>query len=801
MADYVSQFTGAEIDSRLRKAGTAVQPADLESKQDTLVSGENIKTVNGQSIVGSGNIQIQAGDTDAVKYVEQTLTDAQKEQARTNIAAASAAELGQIVTDLTGIEADIDSLEAAVQAIGVGDFVTATALPTASASTMGHIYLIGPDANNNYDRYFTQESGGAYSWVPLGSTQIDLSTYATQEEVSQLRQEVHNLSGKYYGIFESANDLPEGDANGYAFVGVEEPFLIYNCVNGVWSNTQAIANCFIGTTIDDVSININNQVGTPSGAASIIGKTLNIDLYNLKGDKGDDGEQGVPGPQGPEGPQGNSGYQGAAGELEIVNNLSDGGGTKALSAEMGKQLNIVKPGISEGTTGDLEVADENGNAIVIFKDGGIQTKNFDSEKSLSTNLPSVPDNDLEIKDENNFAIVIFKNGGIKTKNFDSSEITNEISSKLSTYHYYATRPKVLLFDYGFATEISPDFATNSNWSISGGKLVSSSAGIGNRLQNNLHITVSQKRTYCRFAIGADTYFAIGWLSSAFAYDGSIFSVNASDGVFAIHANWTTAGTLPSVLLSKSYAFVSGREYEIVIEKDGHINRMWIVDCLTGATSDVLETQQTATSGNGEFVGGRQMDRLMIIHISGISPQISYVRSVSKYKEPLAVVYGDSITEGDRVYNGQTYVDHLKNLYGDERIMCSGLSGSVISNVIDRMNAELPLLKPKFVIVAIGTNGRNTQQLFNNAKQVILDNGAIPIFCVPPMGFSGLDDVRGYILNLNVTTVRFDIATAINNDIAQGKNTSLFADTYHPNANGHLAMYRRLLADCQILNNY
>lgn len=38
------------------------------------------------------------------------------------------------------------------------------------------------------------------------------------------------------------------------------------------------------------------------------------------------------------GPQGNSGYQGAAGELEVVNNLTDGGEAAALSAEMGKEL-------------------------------------------------------------------------------------------------------------------------------------------------------------------------------------------------------------------------------------------------------------------------------------------------------------------------------------------------------------------------------------------------------------------------------------------------------------------------------
>lgn len=165
MADYISQFTGSEIDSRLAKV------SQLESgKQDNLVSGSNIKTINGESVLGSGNLAIQAGDTDAVKYVAQTLTDAQKAQARANIDAASLEDIQDM------------------------DFVTATTLPTASASTMGHIYLIGPDTNNNYDRYFTQESSGSYSWVSLGSTEIDLSTYATQEELNQLEAKVDALN-------------------------------------------------------------------------------------------------------------------------------------------------------------------------------------------------------------------------------------------------------------------------------------------------------------------------------------------------------------------------------------------------------------------------------------------------------------------------------------------------------------------------------------------------------------------------------------------------------------------------------
>lgn len=57
-----------------------------------------------------------------------------------------------------------------------------------------------------------------------------------------------------------------------------------------------------------------------------------------QGERGEQGPVGPEGPQGPKGDQGNSGYTGAAGELEVVNNLTQGGATAALSAEMGKEL-------------------------------------------------------------------------------------------------------------------------------------------------------------------------------------------------------------------------------------------------------------------------------------------------------------------------------------------------------------------------------------------------------------------------------------------------------------------------------
>ena len=40
----------------------------VDDKQDTLVSGTNIKTINNASILGSGNIDIQGGGSDVEAF-------------------------------------------------------------------------------------------------------------------------------------------------------------------------------------------------------------------------------------------------------------------------------------------------------------------------------------------------------------------------------------------------------------------------------------------------------------------------------------------------------------------------------------------------------------------------------------------------------------------------------------------------------------------------------------------------------------------------------------------------------------
>jgi len=69
---------------------------------------------------------------------------------------------------------------------------------------------------------------------------------------------------------------------------------------------------------------------------------------------------------------------------------------------------------------DLEFTDEQGNAIMKLANGEVETKYFNSRKT--PNIDNAAASDLEISDEQGNIIVSFQNGHIKTKNFDSSNI-------------------------------------------------------------------------------------------------------------------------------------------------------------------------------------------------------------------------------------------------------------------------------------------------------------------------------------------------------------------------------------------
>jgi len=80
---------------------------------------------------------------------------------------------------------------------------------------------------------------------------------------------------------------------------------------------------------------------------------------------------------------------------------------------------------------DLSIEDENGNSILLLKDGHIITKSFNSKRQSKIFSSDNSNKDFNICDELGNVLVQFEHGHIKTKNFDSENIS---------YSQFADRP-------------------------------------------------------------------------------------------------------------------------------------------------------------------------------------------------------------------------------------------------------------------------------------------------------------------------------------------------------------------------
>ena len=63
MTEAISEATSGKVDSDTYTAYTASTDTALSGKQETLVSGTNIKTINNESLLGSGNITVGGGNS------------------------------------------------------------------------------------------------------------------------------------------------------------------------------------------------------------------------------------------------------------------------------------------------------------------------------------------------------------------------------------------------------------------------------------------------------------------------------------------------------------------------------------------------------------------------------------------------------------------------------------------------------------------------------------------------------------------------------------------------------------------
>lgn len=97
------------------------------------------------------------------------------------------------------------------------------------------------------------------------------------------------------------------------------------------------------------------------------------------------------------------------------------------SAKVAKELTDVKNAIqgkpelkeTDAENVDLDITDSDGDVLVRFKDGHIQTKEFNSKKIIAVKPTDAVGSDMDVADENGNVLLRMKDGEVITKNFNS----------------------------------------------------------------------------------------------------------------------------------------------------------------------------------------------------------------------------------------------------------------------------------------------------------------------------------------------------------------------------------------------
>lgn len=188
-----SEITGLATKEELanyQPIGDYATTTQLNSKQDTLVSGQNIKTINGQSVIGEGNIDITGGGTITVDTELSTnsenpvqnkvITNALNEKA-------SKTELSNVSTSKAD-KADVYTKQEV-------DNKLATKQATLIQGT--NITLSEPDSEGKVTISASQPDGLATKTeVTEGlATKLDTSVYNSEKANFALKSEIPDTSG------------------------------------------------------------------------------------------------------------------------------------------------------------------------------------------------------------------------------------------------------------------------------------------------------------------------------------------------------------------------------------------------------------------------------------------------------------------------------------------------------------------------------------------------------------------------------------------------------------------------------
>ena len=254
-----SEITGLATKEELadyQPIGDYATTTQLNSKQDTLVSGQNIKTINGQSVIGEGNIDITEGGTidselstdseNAVqnKVITNALNDKASKTELSNVSTSKAdkadvytkqeidtkftnaqSQIDQISTDTSAINTEVQTLKTDKQdtlvsgtniktingqsLLGEGNIeIQQSELPIASADTLGGV-KVGTGLSINSESGVL--SANAPEWNNISGKPEDIVNI-TERLASKLDTATYNSEKSSFATKDELNSKADASA-------------------------------------------------------------------------------------------------------------------------------------------------------------------------------------------------------------------------------------------------------------------------------------------------------------------------------------------------------------------------------------------------------------------------------------------------------------------------------------------------------------------------------------------------------------------------------------------------------------
>lgn len=215
--DFATAAQGAKADSAVQEVATGSKDGNI-SVDGTDVAVKGLKALAFKESLAKGDV--------GLGNVENKTMDA-----------APTASSENYVTS-GGVKTYVDNAIAAVKQF---QYEVVSALPAASADTMGKIYLVSDvhSSTDNYDEFITLEKDGAYSWEKIGNTDIDLSGYVKNTTTIAGVDLKNNITKAELltalNVADGATKVDESTVSGWGFTKNQ------GTVNSVKMNGKAVA--------------------------------------------------------------------------------------------------------------------------------------------------------------------------------------------------------------------------------------------------------------------------------------------------------------------------------------------------------------------------------------------------------------------------------------------------------------------------------------------------------------------------------------------------------------------------------